>query len=98
MHNSAVLSELEPFADGIFIDFGVQSQAIFDLVSGNTEPSGLLPIEFPANMETVETHCEDVPFDMEVYVDQAGNAYQYAFGMNWSGKIQDERTKKYGLN
>jgi beta-glucosidase len=95
IHNPAVLAELEPFADGIFIDFGVQSQAIFDFVSGNAEPSGLLPIEFPANMETVENHCEDVPFDMEVYVDQAGNAYQYGFGMNWSGKIQDERMRRY---
>jgi beta-glucosidase len=46
-------------------------------------------------METVENHCEDVPFDMEVYVDQAGNAYQYGFGMNWSGKIQDERMRRY---
>jgi beta-glucosidase len=95
MHNPTVLSELEPYADGIFVDFGVQTQAIFDLVCGNAEPSGLLPVEFPANMETVERHCEDVPFDMETYVDQAGNAYQYAFGLNWSGRITDSRTERY---
>ena len=95
MHNPTVLSELEPSADGILIDFGVQTQAIFDLVSGNAEPSGLLPVELPANMETVERHCEDRPFDMEVYVDQAGNSYGYAFGMNWEGVIQDERVTRY---
>jgi beta-glucosidase len=95
MHNPTVLSELEPYADGILIDFGVQTQAIFDLVCGNAEPSGLLPVELPANMETVERHCEDVPFDMDVYVDQAGNAYQYAFGLNWSGPITDGRTQRY---
>ena len=68
---------------------------IFDLVSGNAEPSGLLPVELPANMETVERQCEDRPFDMEVYVDQAGNSYGYAFGMNWEGVIQDERVTRY---
>jgi len=95
MHNPTVLSELEPFADGILIEFGVQKQAIFDLVSGREEPSGLLPVQFPASMKTVEEHCEDVPFDMEPYVDQAGHSYDYAYGMNWSGVIEDERTKRY---
>lgn len=32
---------------------------------------------------------------MEVYVDQAGNSYGYAFGMNWEGVIQDERVTRY---
>lgn len=87
MHNPTVLTELEPSTDAILIDFGVQAQAILDLVSGKAEPSALLPIEFPASMETVEKHCEDVPFDMEVYVDQEGHRYGYKYGMNWSGVI-----------
>ena len=95
MHNPTVLSELEPSADGILIDFGVQAQAVFDLVSGKAEPSGLLPVELPASMETVERHCEDRPFDMEVYTDQAGNSYGYAFGLNWKGVIQDQRVTRY---
>lgn len=95
MHNPTVLSELEPSADSILIDFGVQAQAVFDLVSGKAEPSGLLPVELPASMETVERHCEDLPFDMEVYTDQAGNAYGYAFGLNWKGVIQDQRVTRY---
>lgn len=95
MHNPTVLSELEPYADGILIDFGVQKQAIFDLVSGKAQPSGLLPVQLPATMETVEHHCEDRPFDMEAYVDQAGNTYDYGFGLNWNGVIQDERVTRY---
>lgn len=95
MHNPTVLSELEPSADAILIDFGVQQQAILDIVSGRAEPSGLLPVELPASMETVEAHCEDVPFDMEVYVDQAGHAYGYGYGMNWSGPIADGRALRY---
>ena len=95
MHKPTVPAELEACADAILIDFGVQTQAIFDLVSGAAEPSGLLPVQMPANMETVERHCEDVPLDMEPYRDAAGNAYDFAFGMNWSGVISDERTRRY---
>lgn len=95
MHNAAVMAEFEPYADAILIDFGVQKQAILDIVSGKAEPFGLLPIQFPANMETVEAHCEDKPFDMEPYVDELGHAYDFAFGMNWNGVIEDERTRKY---
>ena len=95
MHNAAVMAEFEPYADAILIDFGVQKQAILDIVSGKAEPSGLLPIQFPANMETVEAHCEDKPFDMEPYVDEQGHAYDFAFGMNWNGVITDERIQKY---
>ena len=94
-HNPAVLSELEPATDGLLIDFGVQKRAILDLVSGAAEPSGLLPVEFPASMETVEAHSEDTPFDMEVYTDADGHRYGYAYGLNWSGVILDERTARY---
>lgn len=32
MHNPTVLSELEPAADAILIDFGVQKQVLLDLI------------------------------------------------------------------
>ena len=95
MHNPTVPAEFEASADSILIDFGVQSQAILDLVSGKAEPSGLLPVQMPANMETVERHCEDLPFDMEPYADSAGHCYDFGFGMNWQGVIADQRTRRY---
>ena len=49
----------------------------------------------PANMETVESQLEDVPHDMQVHKDSEGNSYDFAFGLNWKGKIDDSRTKKY---
>ncbi|MBR3769333.1 MAG: glycoside hydrolase family 3 C-terminal domain-containing protein [Lachnospiraceae bacterium] len=97
MHNPAVLSELEPYADAILVDFGVSQEAICELVKGNAEPKGLLPVSLPADMDTVEAHAEDVPFDYEVYVDSVGHAYQFAYGLNWNGVIEDDRTKKYGI-
>ncbi|RKJ41319.1 glycoside hydrolase family 3 protein [Acutalibacter sp. 1XD8-33] len=95
MHKPTVPAEFEPSADAILVDFGVQSQAILDLVSGRAEPSGLLPVQMPANMDTVERHCEDVPLDMEPYRDSAGNVYDFAFGLNWNGVISDGRARRY---
>ena len=90
-----VMSEVEPYADAILVTMGVQNQAVLDLVSGKAEPSGLLPMQMPANMETVEKQFEDVPRDMECFVDADGNTYDFAFGLNWKGVIKDARVEKY---
>ena len=95
MQNPCVLAELEAAADAIIVDFGVQQDALMTVISGGAEPSGLLPVQLPRDMETVEAHCEDKPLDLEPYVDSRGNAYDFGFGLNWSGVIQDERTKRY---
>jgi beta-glucosidase len=92
----AVVSEFEPVADAILVSFGVQDQAIFDVLSGATEPSGLLPFQMPADMQTVEEQYEDAPHDVRPYVDEAGHAYDFAYGMNWAGVIEDARTATYG--
>lgn len=95
MHNPTVPSEFETSADSIIIDFGVQTQALLDIISGKAEPSGLLPVQIPANMATVEHHCEDLPLDYEPYKDSVGNQYEFGFGMNWSGPIKDGRADRY---
>ena len=95
MHNPCVLAELEASVDAIFVDFGVQQDAMLTLIHGDAEPSGLLPVQLPKDMITVEQHCEDKPLDMEPYVDTLGNAYDFGFGLNWNGVILDERLKKY---
>lgn len=95
MSNPTVVGEFEKEIDGLLINFGVQDQAIFDIISGAVEPSALLPLQMPANMATVETQMEDVPFDMQPYIDSEGNTYDFGFGLNWSGIIKDERTDKY---
>lgn len=93
--NPFVLSEIEPYADAILITFTIQTQAILDIINGTYEPSGLLPFQMPLNMKTVEEQAEDTPRDMECYKDADGNVYDFAYGLNWSGVINDERVKKY---
>lgn len=90
-----VMAEIEPYADAILVTFGAQNQAILDIVSGASEPSALLPMQLPKDMKTVELQYEDVPRDMECYVDAAGNAYDFAFGLNWNGVIKDARVERY---
>ena len=90
-----IFSEIEKSASAILIHMGVQDQALMEIISGGTEPSGLLPFQMPANMLTVEEQFEDVPRDMTAYRDSEGNAYDFAFGLNWRGVIEDERVKKY---
>jgi beta-glucosidase len=49
----------------------------------------------PADMKTVEVQFEDVPRDMRPFVDSDGNTYDFAFGLNWTGPINDERVTAY---
>lgn len=90
-----VFSEIEKNANAILVHMGVQDQALMDMISGKSEPSALLPFQMPADMKTVEIQFEDVPRDMKVYVDSEGNSFDFAFGLNWEGTIEDERVKKY---
>ncbi|MCG7858592.1 glycoside hydrolase family 3 C-terminal domain-containing protein [Flavihumibacter sediminis] len=89
-----IFSEFESKVDGILLGFGVQDQAILDILTG-VEPSGLLPVQMPADMKTVEEQFEDTPHDMNCHVDTQGNKYDFGFGLNWKGKIKDNRTEKY---
>ena len=93
--NPMVFGEFEKEVDAIVGEFGVQMEALLDIVSGNTEPSGLLPLQMPIDMTTVEKQFEDVPHDMIPYRDSNGNVYDFGFGLNWKGIIKDARTEKY---
>ena len=93
--NPMVFSEFEKNANAIVVGFGVQGQATLDILTGNNEPSALLPLQMPADMHTVEKQFEDVPHDMKCYMDDQGNTYDFGFGLNWKGVINDARTAKY---
>jgi beta-glucosidase len=95
--NPMVFGEFEKEVDAIVGEFGVQIEALLDIVSGKTEPSGLLPLQMPIDMTTVEKQFEDVPHDMIPYRDSNGNVYDFGFGLNWKGTIKDARTEKYNV-
>lgn len=90
-----VFNEFESYVDGIVLNFSVSTQAVLDIISGKYEPSGLLPVQMPADMHTVEKQQEDLPFDMKCHQDADGNKYDFGFGLNWKGVINDKRTQLY---
>ena len=78
-----IMSEIEPYANAIFVTFDVQNQAVLEMISGKAAPTGRLPFQMPANMETVETQQEDTPHDMECYKDEDNNVYDFGFGLHY---------------
>lgn len=101
--NPMVFGEFENKVDAILVGFGgdrssyLPDKAFMEIIAGKVEPSGLLPLQMPANMQTVEQQFEDVPRDMKCHVDSDGNTYDFAFGLNWAGVIKDSRTTKYNV-
>lgn len=87
--NATIPAEFEADSDAIVVGFGISDAALIDVVTGGYEPTGRLPIQFPADMDTVEAQLEDVAKDMTPYTDAAGNAYDYGFGLNYSGVIAE---------
>jgi beta-glucosidase len=92
-----IFAEFEEYVDAIFLGFGVDNATFIPLVLGHAEPSGLLPIAMPEDMLAVQRQLEDVPRDMDVFVDSMGNAYDFAFGLNWDGVIEDWRTERFNV-
>lgn len=92
MKNPMIVKGLEPFVQGIIVDFGVQIQAILSVLSGEYTPSELLPFQMPADMEKVEQE-EDVPLDMLCYKDKLDHVYDFDYGMDFEKRIEDERVK-----
>ena len=101
-----VFSEIEPYADVILMGwagdagpsgsgFEIAADSFARIITGAVEPSGLLQFQMPKDMDTVEAQLEDVPRDMDCYTDAEGNTYDFCFGLNWKGIIDDERTKTY---
>ena len=84
IHNPCVVAEFENQVDGILAHFGVENSVLMEILSGEKKPGGRLPLSLPANMETIERHCEDVFDDYEAHVDEVGNRYGYGFGLSYS--------------
>ena len=87
--------EFESEVDAILVSMSGSTEAACRIVAGKDEPSGLLPMQMPLDMVAVEKQAEDTSRDMDVYVDADGNAYDFGFGLNYAGKIEDARTAKY---
>ena len=92
------VDEFEDKVDAILVGFGVDKSNFLAMVAGQVEPTGLLPLQMPADMEAVEGQASGAPRDMDCYEDANGNAYDFAFGLNWAGRIEDARTERFAVD
>ena len=92
---AAIVNEFEDRVDAILYGADINFRAFVNIAAGKVEPYGLLPIQIPADMDAVEGSSEDIPRDVDCHVDSAGNTYDFAFGLNWSGVIDDDRVATY---
>lgn len=83
MNHPMVMEEVEPYADAILVECGISKQALLDLIFGRQEPAGRLSFALPRDMDSLEQHMEDVPFDYPVYQDECHHRYEFGFGMGW---------------
>lgn len=72
-----VFPEINAAARGVLVEFGLQEDAVLDVVFGRYGPEGKLPIEFPSSMEAVKAQMEDMPYDSEAPLYPFGAGLRY---------------------
>lgn len=73
----AVIPEIAEQSAGLLADFGASDEAVLDVIFGEFNPSGKLPFDMPASMESVYASFEDVPFDAE------NPLYVFGYGLSY---------------
>ncbi len=77
LSRAAVIPEISAASKGLLASFGADDNALLDVVFGNFNPQGKLPIEMPSSMGAVEKQKEDVPYDSE------NPLYKFGFGLHY---------------
>jgi beta-glucosidase len=77
LSRAAVIPEISAASKGLFANFGASDDAFLDVVFGNFNPQGRLPLEMPSSMEAVRNQKEDVPYDSK------DPLYKFGFGLHY---------------
>ena len=87
--NQWLINELEPNAAALIGTFGTLQEAVFDVITGVSNPVGKLPFAIPASAEAVEKEVGDVPsfapeeYKHFTYKNKNGDKYGYGFGLSY---------------
>jgi beta-glucosidase len=59
----AILTEVRDKVSVLYADFGIEDNALLDVLSGKAKAGGHLPFELPSSMAAVDAQKSDVPHD-----------------------------------
>jgi beta-glucosidase len=77
LNRPAVIPEISAASKGLIADFGSNDKALLDIIFGDFNPQGKLPVEMPSSMDAVRKQKEDVPYDSE------NPLYRFGFGLHY---------------
>jgi len=77
MKRPAVIPEISSASKGLIVDFDCEDEVLAELIFGEFNPKGKLPVEMPSSVEAVENQLEDVPHDSKNPVFPFGHGLQY---------------------
>jgi beta-glucosidase len=73
----AVIPEIAAASRGLIANYGSNDKALLDVVFGDFNPQGKLPVEMPSSMEAVREQKEDMPYDSD------NPLYAFGFGLHY---------------
>jgi beta-glucosidase len=73
----AVIPEIAAASKGLLANYGSNDKALLDIVFGDFNPEGKLPVEMPSSMDAVRKQQEDMPYDSE------NPLYGFGFGLQY---------------
>ncbi len=77
LDRAAVIPEIAEHSLALVANFGATDTVLMELLWGQFNPTGKLPIEVPRSMSAVEGQLEDVPYD------SADPLYPFGFGLEY---------------
>lgn len=77
LERPTVAPEIIAASSAVIADFECEDDIIMELIYGDFDPSGRLPVELPSSMEAVEAQYEDVPYDSKDPVFSFGHGLPY---------------------
>lgn len=77
LERAAVIPEIAAGCSALLATFNVADDAVLDIIFGQFNPGGKLPVELPRSMDAVRAQKEDMPYDSKdpLYAFGAGLSY-----------------------
>jgi beta-glucosidase len=72
-----VVPEIDAASKAMVAEFEIEDDIICEMIFGEFNPSGKLPLEIPSSMEAVEKQFEDTPYDSENPLYPFGHGLSY---------------------